>query len=200
MHERLLHIRFWFLVPEYQLQSLGSVELLNLFEAFGVSVHPSPDPALEGYALLSMRLRPPSPDEWKKHSLSIFGITAGLDDIPPYLDLIDAAKTNRENERRNAARAGGVTQEEALTLCHKHYLWNYHLVLAEFHRKHTMHNILLWSVWYTLNAKHPQGIIERGAGEHGRPRFTWLGIEGIWPYRYLIFLKFSAPPILIKDP
>lgn len=198
--DRPLHLRFWFLVPEYQLRAMDAGELLELFERLGVTMHPSPDPSLEGHALLSMRLRQPDREEWRRHRLRVMGVTIGLDDIPPYEALTQAVAGHRIVERRSDVRVGGATQGEAMSLCHRQELWGYFLALAEFHRKHTRHNLLLWSVWHRMDAPYPQGVITRRAGEHSQARFTWAGDSGAWPYRDLIFVRQASEGILIERP
>lgn len=195
----VIHVRFWFLVPEYQVQRVETKALVNLLERFGVESHPSPDQQLAGYILFSTRFRPPSIDTWGIYGMLIFGITAGLEDFPPLQDLIDAAATQRATERRLMARVGNVAQYEAVRLCRHHKLWGYRLAVGVFQRLGK--TTLLWTLWHedtTLVA-----VILRDPGATTTPYFRWLGRDewvdkdGIWRAGDLVFEKVTSPGILI---
>jgi hypothetical protein len=85
------HIVFWFLVPNEQTSRLTGGEVLDLLEGNLATPHAPPSHEFEGWTIFTCRLQPPMPEIWtKRYGLDIIGVTGGLEDIFPYVDLIAA--------------------------------------------------------------------------------------------------------------
>lgn len=179
-----IHICFWFLVPEAQAGKLSGKTLLALLEGHDATVHSIPSAHFEGYALLSVRYRPPNPDEWKRrYDIDIFGITGGLDDIPPYEDLVAAISTRRDSERRARPRVGGISEEDALAYCRSHGHKGYELGVGEFKRHG--HLCTLW-VLFSPNGGTIQGVLIK---LKGAIEVQWCGADGLWPFLHMQAVK-----------
>ena len=95
------HIVFWFLANAKQLADVPATKVFNLMLRQCVQVTPYLHRAFDEYYVMSARLRPPDPSLWKQIGIDIVGITAGMEDMFPFDDIMNAISTGRVYERRS---------------------------------------------------------------------------------------------------
>ena len=160
----MIHIVFWFLAPEWQVRRLSGKEVMDMLEANDATPHSPPSREFEGWSVLTMRLRPPEAEEWKRrYGVDVIGITAGLEEMFPYSDLVAAIAANRVEESRKEVRVGGVTRDEAVRLLEEKNLFGSQLRVSQFQTDHRQESY--WAVWYNGSPQpEPEGIIVREDG------------------------------------